>query len=255
MGGGQDYFMMHSNNSSGHRSDEDLIQNWKNDKQNRFNGKTAKYVTNREELMNADMSKVDFILGMEYYSNVILYFYRNDYGSMALCFVGLFRESHMQYRLKSDPGIQPTLQEMTRKAIQLLQKEQNGFVLFVEGGLIDRAHHKTWAKIALDETIEFSKAVSEAVSMTSKDDTLIVVTSDHAHTMSMAGYPKRGENILGTPHTLAMDNMTYTTLSYANGHKSPFQNKSTACRRINVTEEDFGKHLNHFEICYFMKFT
>lgn len=157
----------------------------------------------------------------------------------------------MQYRLKADSVIQPTLQEMTRKAIQLLQKEHNGFVLFVEGGLIDRAHHKKWAKIALDETIEFSKAVAEAVSMTSKEDTLIVVTSDHAHTMSMAGYPKRGENILGTPHTLAKDNITYTTLSYANGQQSPYQNESLGCRRMNVTEEDFGKNLNNIYIYNF----
>lgn len=64
MGGGREKFMMQSNNSSGNRSDEDLILNWKNDKQNRFNNKTAKYITNRNELINTDMSKVDFVLGM-----------------------------------------------------------------------------------------------------------------------------------------------------------------------------------------------
>jgi len=145
----------------------------------------------------------------------------------------------MDYKLKSNIEKQPTLQEMTNKAIELLQKEPNGFVLFVEGGLIDHAHHETWAKLALDETVEFSIAVAEAVTMTSEDDTLIVVTSDHAHTMSMAGYPHRGENILGTPHSLAMDNMTYTTLSYANGPKAGYQNDSS-CHRINVTSEDFN---------------
>lgn len=146
----------------------------------------------------------------------------------------------MDYRLKSNADLQPTLQEMTKKAIQLLQKEPNGFVLFVEGGLIDKAHHETWAKIALDETLEFSKAVASAVELTSKDDTLIVVTSDHAHTMTMAGYPKRGENILGTSKDVALDNMTYTTLSYANGPKMPYKN-GNACQRINVTNDDFGK--------------
>jgi len=127
---------------------------------------------------------------------------------------------------------------MTRNAIQLLQKEPNGYVLFVEGGLIDKAHHKTWAKIALDETLEFSKAVANAVAMTSEDDTLIVVTSDHAHTLSMAGYPKRNANILGLSGSMATDNMTYTTLSYANGPKKSFVNDSTSCHRVNVTDED-----------------
>lgn len=147
----------------------------------------------------------------------------------------------MDYRLKSDPEKQPTLQEMTRKAIELLQKEPNGFVLFVEGGRIDHAHHETFAKMALDETVEFSKAVGEAASMTREDDTLIVVTSDHAHTISMAGYPKRGENILGVTHKLAKDNMTYTTLSYANGPKISYKSGPSGCSRINVTEENIGK--------------
>ncbi|VVC29116.1 Alkaline-phosphatase-like, core domain,Alkaline phosphatase-like, alpha/beta/alpha,Alkaline [Cinara cedri] len=213
MGGGRNKFVMRGQNSTGERSDEDLIVKWKNDKQNRFAGKTAKYLTNKDELLNTDMSKVDFVLG-------------------------LFHKNHMDYRLKSDIKKQPTLKEMTSKAIQLLQKEPAGFVLFVEGGLIDKAHHSTLAKIALDETVEFSKAVQEAATITNEEDTLIVVTSDHAHTMSMAGYPKRGRNILGTTNQVAMDNMTYTTLSYANGPKKSYQNDSS-CHRINVTNDNF----------------
>ncbi|XP_026808453.1 membrane-bound alkaline phosphatase-like [Rhopalosiphum maidis] len=215
MGGGRDNFMKKEVNSTGKRNDEDLVLNWKNDKKTRFADKVAKYITNREELMKTDMSKTDFVLG-------------------------LFHRSHMDYRLKSNFVTQPTLQEMTRNAIQLLQKEPNGYVLFVEGGLIDKAHHETWARVALDETLEFSKAVADAVALTSEDDTLIVVTSDHAHTMSMAGYPKRNANILGLTNELAMDNMTYTTLSYANGPKKSFTNDST-CHRVNVTSEDIKK--------------
>jgi len=215
MGGGRDNFLKKEANSTGKRIDEDLVINWKNDKQTRFGDKIAKYLTTREELIKTDMSKTDFVLG-------------------------LFHQSHMDYRLKSNFETQPTLQEMTRNAIQLLQKEPNGYVLFVEGGLIDKAHHKTRARIALDETLEFAKAVSDVVALTSEDDTLIVVTSDHAHTMSMAGYPKRNANILGLTNELAMDNMTYTTLSYANGPKRSFTNDST-CHRVNVTGEDIKK--------------
>lgn len=155
-------------------------------------------------------------------------------------YLGLFQGNHMDYNLKSNAEYQPSLQEMTRKAIELLQKEPNGFVLFVEGGRIDHAHHSTLAKLALDETVEFSKAVAASAEMTSEEDTLIVVTSDHAHTVSMSGYPKRGENILGVVHSLAMDNMTYTTLSYANGPKTSYSNGSS-CHRINVTSDNFGK--------------
>lgn len=44
------------------------------------------------------------------------------------------------------------------------------------------------ATLALDETKEFSKAVETAKNMTDEDDTLIVVTSDHSHTMTYSGY-------------------------------------------------------------------
>lgn len=56
------------------------------------------------------------------------------------------------------------------------------------GGRIDHGHHDAQAERALDETMEFQKAVDLARKRTSEDNTLIVVTSDHSHTMSIAGY-------------------------------------------------------------------
>lgn len=54
--------------------------------------------------------------------------------------------------------------------------------------------------------------------MTSDDDTLIVVTSDHAHTMSISGYSRRGDDILGLNGDLSnKDHMPYSTLNYATG--------------------------------------
>lgn len=52
--------------------------------------------------------------------------------------------------------------------------------------------------------------------MTNEEDTLIVVTADHAHTMSISGYPSRGSNIL-TKLQGADDGLPYSTLGYANG--------------------------------------
>lgn len=84
---------------------------------------------------------------------------------------------------------EPTLAEMTDKAIDILSKNEEGFFLFVEGGKIDSAHHSTYAKRALDETAELAKAVELARNRLSADDTLIVVTADHSHTMTISGYP------------------------------------------------------------------
>lgn len=65
----------------------------------------------------------------------------------------------MLYYLEDGSDAQPTLEEMTRAAIQVLSKEKNGFYLFVEGGRIDQAHHQNYARRALAETVEFHKAV------------------------------------------------------------------------------------------------
>src|SRR5690606_31816214 len=106
--------------------------------------------------------------------------------------LGLFEHDHMQYehdRDRSDGG-EPDLEEMTRFAIRKLSAASpDGFVLLVEGGRIDHANHEGNAYRALDETTAMSRAVQAAAEMTSEDDTLIVVTADHSHTLGFVGYP------------------------------------------------------------------
>ena len=147
--------------------------------------------------------------------------------------LGLFNPSHLEYdidrrRMQRD---EPTLAQMTAKAIDILQRDRQGYFLMVEGGRIDHALHAGNAFRALDETRAFAAAVAEAVRRTAGTDTLIVVTADHSHTLTFAGYPKRGNDILGLvegPHDsyympvapgLARDALgrPYTTLGFANG--------------------------------------
>ena len=89
---------------------------------------------------------------------------------------------------------------------------------------------------ALSDTIELSKAVQVALDKTSIEDTLIIVTADHSHVFTIAGYPKRGNPILGkvvavgeTEPTLAADNMPYTTVGYANGGGFRDLGQETGC--------------------------
>src|SRR5690606_31650100 len=111
--------------------------------------------------------------------------------------LGLFEPGAMHYvhDRTGDGAGEPTLARMTSAAIERLQRDPDGYVLLVEGALIDYAHHAGNAFRALDETIALSEAVAVADAMTSADDTLIVVTADHAHTMTFAGYPARGNPI------------------------------------------------------------
>lgn len=145
--------------------------------------------------------------------------------------MGLFAMSHMSY--EADRAVngknEPSLSEMTDKSIDILSKNDDGYFLMVESGRIDHAHHAGSAYGALTDAVEFANAIQAAMDKTSAEDTLIIVTADHSHVFTIAGYPTRGNPILGKVVTndgsgepqseaaMAADDMPYTTLGYTNG--------------------------------------
>lgn len=145
--------------------------------------------------------------------------------------LGLFEPDHMRFEhdRAGDPGGEPSLAQMTQIAIDRLSLAPSGYVLLVEAGRIDHAHHFGNAYRALVDTIALSDAVRVAVESTRADETLIVVTADHSHTLTFAGYPARGNPILGKVRgssgeleataDYALDELgqPFTTLGYANG--------------------------------------
>jgi alkaline phosphatase len=139
--------------------------------------------------------------------------------------LGLFEPDHMQYEADRarDRAGEPSLAELTRAAIARLGRNRNGYVLMVEGGRIDHAHHGGNARRALEDTVAFDEAVRAALDGVDLRDTLVVVTSDHSHVFTIAGYPVRGNPILGLvaeqpgDPVEARDGKPYTTLGYQNG--------------------------------------
>jgi alkaline phosphatase len=148
---------------------------------------------------------------------------------------GLFENSHMQY--EADRKDEPSLAEMTAKAIDILGNDKEGFILMVEAGRIDHAHHDTNAARALADTIAFDDAIKAALDKTNPEETLIIVTADHAHTFIMNGYADRGNPILGLAKLggkFSEDEYgkRYTTLGYGNGANA------ADGARANPTEEE-----------------
>ncbi|MBW2360039.1 MAG: alkaline phosphatase [Deltaproteobacteria bacterium] len=146
--------------------------------------------------------------------------------------LGLFQPDHMNFELDraNDPAGEPSLAQLTEKALAMLARNPKGYVLLVEGGRIDHAHHFGNAYRALVDTIAFSDAVRVAMQNTDADETLIVVTADHGHVMTLGGYPTRGNPILGKvvsndresgePNVEFEKDQTglpYTTIGYHNG--------------------------------------
>lgn len=166
LGGGRRQFMNRTSydeeGTNGKRRDgKNLIGEWLS------MGTRRQYVWNKTELMSANPANTDNLLG-------------------------LFEASHNKYHLdvvaENSFDKEPTLKEMVQKAIEFLSRDANGYFLFVEGGRIDHAHHDTVVKKSLEETKQFSEAIEYAKGITNEEDTLIVVTSDHSHTMSYSGY-------------------------------------------------------------------
>jgi alkaline phosphatase len=201
LGGGRQHFIPANMadpeypNSKGKRADgKDLSAVWKAVNPN------GAYVWNRESFAAVDAKKASKLLG-------------------------LFEPSHMQFEADRTAAgnKEPSLAEMTTKAIQMLSRNRKGYVLMVEAGRIDHAHHAGNARRALQDTVALNQALKAAMESVDLKYTLVVVTSDHSHTFTMSGYPERGNPILGvvaspvgTP-TLAKDGKAYTTLGYANG--------------------------------------
>ncbi len=168
--------------------------------------KNSTYVWNKEQFDNVDARKTDHLLG-------------------------LFEPSHMQYEHDRQKGVstEPSLAEMATKSVDLLSRNKRGYVLMVEGGRIDHAHHDGNAYRALRDTVALSDAVRAVAKKVDLDETLIIVTADHSHAFFIQGYPARGNNILGLTRGVGAlgeldkndstdsKSKPYTTLGYANG--------------------------------------
>ncbi|CAH8576156.1 unnamed protein product [Heterobilharzia americana] len=194
MGGGATGFYGGSEkiafSASGKRSDSrDLLSEWRNIQA----GKQRKYAIlhTNEDFKKTNWSSVDYVLG-------------------------LFAPEHMDYYI--DNSDQPSLADMTEAAIKVLSRNPKGFLLLVEGGRIDHGHHKSQAKHALTETLEFEKAIDRASTLAKGTDTLLMVTADHSHAYGVIGYPSRNLSVFDVGDDLkAADNKSYLISSYFNG--------------------------------------
>lgn len=213
MGGGFSKFLPSNQNdtfgSKGERLDgKDLVNLWKLD------NPQGAFVSTLQELQSLDYAQTKKVFG-------------------------LFHSSHLDYNAgkKLRNPSQPRLKDMTESAIKLLQKNPEGYFVFIEGGRIDHGHHETRAGYALDETLEFDEAIKTAVEMTSDEDTLIVVTSDHSHSMNVVGYPGRGNPILGlNEYDADSDGVPFSVINYAVGPKQYIEVQNNTWKRKDLTK-------------------
>lgn len=143
LGGGSSFFT--SKDEGGRRSDGSLIP--------QFEAKGYTYITNASQLNRLNQNDEQVL--------------------------GLFSSSHIPYVLDRTNEI-PSLAQMTKKAIELLEKDEDGFVVMIEGGRIDHAAHANDFPSTVQEVLDFDAAVKVALDYAKKDgNTSIVITADH----------------------------------------------------------------------------
>ncbi|KAK3868630.1 hypothetical protein Pcinc_025993 [Petrolisthes cinctipes] len=219
MGGGRQEMGAREDNSAEEkcvRNDgRNLVEEWKMDKEAR--GATNAYASTTGQLREIDPTDTDFIMG-------------------------LFGDLHMPYEVDRDTSLNgtPSIEEMTKVALQRLKQEEKGFFLLVEGGRIDHGMHYTQPKRSLEELVAMERAVLATLNQVNLTETLVLVTADHSHVMTMNGYPIRGNNIFGTVinEDDVSDHMPYTTLMFTNGPGFNYTWNGAEVIRRNLSEVD-----------------
>ena len=140
--------------------------------------------------------------------------------------LGIFSESYCYWDHEvNETNNIPRLKDMALRTVEFLEKksDDNGYFVMIEAGRIDAAHHNGEAVTALSETVAFEAAIEAVMKIINTEETLVLVTADHAHTMSIGGYTSRFHDITGVVddhndfNDLAEDGNTFSILSYGNG--------------------------------------
>jgi len=139
-----------------------------------FQGAGFKYAADKTALDAIDATKTDRLLGLFAHSNMNVALDKID---------GRRNKARgVNGRVVDDYGFpdQPMLDEMTSKALTVLQRQKNGFLLMVEGASIDKQAHNMDSERWMLDTIEFDRAVKVVQDFASqRGDTLVIITADH----------------------------------------------------------------------------
>jgi alkaline phosphatase len=94
----------------------------------------------------------------------------------------LYGKKDMDYDIDRNPEEQPSIEEMTRTAIEKLSKNENGFFLMVEGSKVDWAAHANDPVAMATDFLAFDRACGAAIEFAIRNgETAIVIVPDHGN--------------------------------------------------------------------------
>jgi len=113
--------------------------------------------------------------------------------------LGLFNMNNMSFEIERAKTSEPSLTEMSIKALKILSKNKNGFFAMIEGGRIDHASHGNDTASMIHDILAFDEAVGAVVDFSAKNpDTLIIIASDHeTGSFNIIGRSKESKDYIG----------------------------------------------------------
>jgi len=163
-------------------------------------GGGAKYFTSdvrgdREDLLSVIKSKYQYVTTPEEFKQVTS-------GKLW----AMFAPVDLAYDFDRDPGKEPSLAEMTKKAIDLLSQDKDGFFLMVEGSKIDWAAHANDPIGLMSDILAFDEAVGVALDFAKNDgNTLVIAATDHGNSGISIGNTATNNNYDKTPLAAFID--------------------------------------------------
>ncbi|MCP3773018.1 alkaline phosphatase [Paenibacillus sp. MZ04-78.2] len=217
LGGGSAYFLPKSTPGSKRKDEKNLFD--------MFQQKGYTIAENATQLKAANAP--DKLLGLFHTADMSVYYDRS---------------TNNKAELKSFTD-QPNLWDMTQKALDTLNKNDKGFFLMVEGASIDKQLHPLdWERAAYD-TIEMDKAIGVAKRFAEQNgETMIVVTADHSHSVSVAGTYWEGDGKSGREAFRTYEDSKFPTYVDSNG--DGFPDTPDVDRKLAVV---FGSHPDYYE--------
>ncbi len=132
--------------------------------------------------------------------------------------LGIFAPGNLAFADEiQSAGPQPSLAEMVRQAIQLLQFNRKGYLLVVDAGLVGKAATQNEAERMMKELLEFDKAVGEAQAYAGDNSLIIVAGKQSIGGLNLNGYPFRNDKGLSI---VGINSQGVPSLTWATGPNS-----------------------------------
>ncbi|MET3856697.1 alkaline phosphatase [Rhizobium sp. OAE497] len=219
LGGGSAYFLPQATAGSKRKDDKDYVK--------MFQDAGYKLATDKTELSAAAGANDGKILGLFHTGNMD---------------TTLDREFLKKGTVGKFPA-QPGLVEMTKIALDTLSKNQEGFFLVVEAANIDKMTHPLDNERAVVDTIEFDKAIGVAKEFAaSNPDTMIVVTGDHTHGITIVGTVD--DTIEGTDMREKVAGRGFT--NYVDANNDGYPDNIDVSKRLAMFVSNYPDHYETF---------